>query len=120
MSPRRARAVTGDGDPAERLREHLVDTAAALVAERGTTNVTTREIARAAGVSDGVLYNYFGNKTELVVAALVRRFETVVQAAGADLPAAGTGTVEDNLVRYAEALHELIHGSLPMIAGLVT
>jgi AcrR family transcriptional regulator len=71
-------------------------------------------------VSDGVLYNYFAGKTELVVAALVRRFETVVRDAAGELPAPGAGTVEDNLLRCAEALHALVRDSLPMIAGLVT
>jgi AcrR family transcriptional regulator len=112
--------VSGDGEPAVELREHLVATAAALVAERGTTALTTREIARAAGVSDGVLYNYFADKSELVVAALVRRFETVIDDFGGDLPAPGTATVEDNLLRYVQHLHDVVRETLPMVAGLVT
>jgi AcrR family transcriptional regulator len=116
MSPRRAKAIGVDGD----LREHLVATAARLVAERGTTAVTTREIARAAGVSDGVLYNYFADKSELVVAGLVRRFEGIARQAAGELPAAGTGDVAENLVRYAAALHDLVSEGLPVVAGLVT
>ena len=111
--------MTGDGDPAVQLREHLVASAAALVAERGTTAVTTREIARAAGVSDGVLYNYFADKSELIVAALVRRFETIGARSWSDLPQPGTGTLQDNLVEYAGALHSLVRDTLPMLAGLV-
>jgi AcrR family transcriptional regulator len=111
--------VTGDGDPAASLREHLVATAASLLAERQVSAITTRDIARAAGVSDGVLYNYFADKSELLVAGLVRRFETVVARFGADLPEAGTGTLEDNLVAYLQALYDLSRDSFPMIAGLV-
>lgn len=112
--------MTGEGDPAVRLREHLVETAASLLAERRASAVTTRDIARAAGVSDGVLYNYFADKNELLVAGLVRRFETVVSAFGGDLPAAGTGSVEDNLLAYVQAMYDLSRDSFPMIAGLVT
>lgn len=119
MSPRRARAVTGDGDPAADLREHLVSTAASLLAERQVSAITTRDIARAAGVSDGVLYNYFADKSELLVAGLVRRFETVVARFGADLPVPGTGALEGNLVTYLQALYDLSRDSFPMIAGLV-
>jgi AcrR family transcriptional regulator len=116
MSPRRAKVLGDSGD----LRTHLVESAARLVAERGTTSVTTREIARAAGVSDGVLYNYFADKGELIVAGLVRRFEVVAARTAGSLPRAGDGDVEENLVAYAEALHDLVRETLPMIAGLVT
>ena len=120
MSPRRARAVTGEGDPAAQLRERLVDTAAALVADGQVSAITTRQIARAAGVSDGVLYNYFADKNELVVAALVRHFETVVSRSHGELPIAGSGTVADNLLTYGEALYNLSRDTFPMIAGLIT
>jgi AcrR family transcriptional regulator len=112
--------VSGEGDPAVRLREHLVETAASLLAERQVAAITTRDIARAAGVSDGVLYNYFADKNELLVAGLVRRFETVVAAFGGDLPAPGQGDVADNLLAYAQAMYDLSRDSFPMIAGLVT
>lgn len=115
MSPRRTRAAPGDAD----LRQHLIDTAAALLAQRPVMAVTTRDIARAAGVSDGVLYNYFDDKSALLVAALVRRFESVVTDAGHDLPTAGTGTVPDNLRASARALYDLSRASFPMLAGLV-
>ena len=111
--------MTGDGAPAASLREHLVETAASLLAERQVSAITTRDIARSAGVSDGVLYNYFADKSELLVAGLVRRFETVVARFAVDLPAPGTGTVEDNLVAHLRALYDLTRDGFPMIAGLV-
>lgn len=121
MSPRRARAVrsrVGD-DPATALREHLIDTAEKLLAERQVGTITTRDIARAAGVSDGVLYNYFADKHELLVAALVRRYAGSVAQFETDLPAPGTGSVEDNLVVYAKATVDLVAETLPTAAGLL-
>src|SRR5512140_2747206 len=56
MSPRRAKAVVdrvGD-DPATALRELLIDAVDRLLAQGSITAITTRDIARAAGVSDGV------------------------------------------------------------------
>jgi AcrR family transcriptional regulator len=121
MSPRRARAVrsrVGD-DPATALREHLIATAEKLLGERQVATLTTRDIARAAGVSDGVLYNYFADKHELLVAALVRRYAASVAQYEADLPAPGTGSVEDNLLVYAKATVDLVAETLPTAAGLL-
>ena len=107
-------------DPAVALRELLIDTAEKLLAERQVSAITTRDIARAAGVSDGVLYNYFSDKYELLVAALVRRYEASLERFGADLPAAGTATVEENLNTYLRAALELVTTTLPAVSGLMS
>ncbi|MGK5558533.1 helix-turn-helix domain-containing protein, partial [Actinomadura kijaniata] len=93
MSPRRAAAL---GDDGRSLRDHLITTAARLIAERGTAGLTVRAIAREAGVSDGVLYNHFADKEELLALALHAHAHTVAAALG-DPPAPGTGTVAANL-----------------------
>ncbi|MFI7067150.1 TetR/AcrR family transcriptional regulator [Kribbella sp. NPDC050124] len=122
MSPRRAKAVRGrvGDDPATALREHLIDTAEKLLGERQVSTITTRDIARSAGVSDGVLYNYFAAKHELLVAALVRRYAGSVTRFDTDLPVAGSGTVEDNLIAYAQAAVDLVTETLPTAAGLMS
>ncbi len=122
MSPRRARAVRSrvDDDPATALREHLIDTAEKLLGERQVSTITTRDIARAAGVSDGVLYNYFAAKHDLLVAALVRRYAESLTRFETELPAPGTGSVEDNLVAYAQAAVDLVSETLPTAAGLMS
>lgn len=122
MSPRRARAVQGrvGDDPAVALRELLIDTAEKLLAERQVSAITTRDIARTAGVSDGVLYNYFSDKHELLIAALVRRYEASLVRFGADLPAPGTSTVEENLTTYLRAALELVTSTLPAVSGLMS
>jgi Bacterial regulatory proteins, tetR family len=56
------------------LRELLIVTAEKLLAERQVSTITTGDIARTAGVSDGVLYTYLADKNDLLVAALVRRY----------------------------------------------
>ncbi|NKZ06098.1 TetR/AcrR family transcriptional regulator [Actinomadura latina] len=115
MAPRKAAALRA-GD--RTLREHLIDTAERMMAERGTAGLTVRAIAREAGVADGVLYNHFADKEELLAHALRARAESVARTLG-PLPEAGTGTVEENLrayVAYGLTLHE---GLLPALAGLV-
>jgi AcrR family transcriptional regulator len=120
MSPRRAAAVKEtEGDPGIALREHLVASAQTLLAEREVTTITARDLAREAGVSDGVLYNYFADKNELLLTALLRRFDELLDDFGADLPAPGTGSVEENVRKYAEALYTFDVDGFPMLAKLL-
>jgi AcrR family transcriptional regulator len=116
MSPRKA-AVLRDGE--QSLREHLIATAERLLSERGTAGLTVRAIAREAGVADGVLYNHFADKEELLALALYAHVRTVERGLG-DLPEPGGGSVEENLrthLAYGLALHRAI---LPAFAGLLT
>lgn len=106
-------------DPATAMRDHLIEAAERLLAERPATTITTRDLARAAEVSDGVLYNYFTDKNDLLVAALIRRYGRLVARFDADLPKPGTGTVEGNLRGYAMAALALVTESLPMAGGLI-
>ena len=121
MSPRRAKAVRGrvGDDPAVALRDHLIDTAERLLAERPVTGITTRELARAAEVSDGVLYNYFADKNELLLAALVRRYGRMLSEFLSELPEPGQGTVAANLTRFATRALDLIGQALPAATGLL-
>ncbi|WP_410582208.1 TetR/AcrR family transcriptional regulator [Amycolatopsis sp. lyj-108] len=117
MSPRKAAALrhTEDG---RSLREHLIATAADLISASGTAELTVRAIARAAGVADGVLYNHFSDKEELLANALAEHVRRV-EAGLDELPAPGSGTVEANLraqLSYGLALHKEI---LPAFAGLL-
>jgi AcrR family transcriptional regulator len=51
-------------------RKHLVETAIRLFTEGSYHGTTTSEIARAAGVSEPILYRHFASKRELYLAAL--------------------------------------------------
>jgi AcrR family transcriptional regulator len=46
----------------EEVRRALLDAAQRLIAERGPGNVTLREIAEAAGVNFGLVYQYLGTR----------------------------------------------------------
>jgi AcrR family transcriptional regulator len=115
MSPRRAAALRG-GDRS--LREHLIATAERMIAERGAAGLTVRAIARAAGVADGVLYNHFADKEELLAHALRARADAIGRTLD-PLPEPGAGTVEDNLRAYVAHGLILHNGLLPALTGLV-
>ncbi|MER7547817.1 helix-turn-helix domain-containing protein [Spirillospora sp. NPDC127506] len=115
MSPRKAAALRA-GDRS--LREHLIATAERMMAERGAAGLTVRAIAREAGVADGVLYNHFADKEELLAHALRARAESVERSLD-PLPEPGSGTIEENLRAYVR--HGLVahNALLPAVAGLV-
>lgn len=117
MSPRKAAALRGHDD--RTLRDHLLVTAEQLIAREGTVGLTVRAIARAAGVADGVLYNYFTDKDDLLAAALRAHVDAVERTLG-ELPEPGSNTVEANLrthLGYGLALHDAI---LPAFLGLLS
>jgi AcrR family transcriptional regulator len=120
MSPRPARALRGrvGDDPAIALRDLLIDTAERLIGERPPSSLTTREIARAAGVSDGVLYNYFADKNDLVLTALVRRHTRTLGSYDLALPEPGSGDVVENLTACARAAIDLVGRTLPAAGAL--
>ena len=51
-------------------RRHLIETALRVFSEGSYRGTTTAEIARAAGVSEPILYRHFASKRELYLAAL--------------------------------------------------
>ncbi|MER5266298.1 helix-turn-helix domain-containing protein [Actinosynnema sp. NPDC002837] len=113
MAPRRAAALR-DGDVS--LRDHLIAAATRLIAERGTAGLTVRDIARAADVAVGVLYNHFADKEELLALALHEHVREVERRVGRP---ATDGTLAENLhafVTHALAVHAAF---LPAFAGLI-
>jgi AcrR family transcriptional regulator len=53
-----------------RMRELIADTARRLFAERGFDAVTVAQVARAADVSEGTVFNYFPTKEDLFYAGM--------------------------------------------------
>jgi AcrR family transcriptional regulator len=116
MSPRRASALR-EGD--QSLRDHLIAAAEALIGRRGTAGLTVRDIAREAKVADGVLYNHFTDKEDLLAQALHAHVRSVEGSLG-PLPArAGEGTVADGLRAFVEHGLRLHVAILPAFAGLL-
>lgn len=58
--------------PAAERREQLLDTAARLFAERGYAGATTAELAKAAGVTEPIIYRHFASKRDLFIALIDR------------------------------------------------
>jgi AcrR family transcriptional regulator len=57
---------------AEERREQLIDTALCVFAEKGWDATSIPDLARAAGIAQGLMYHYFRNKEELLLAVIQR------------------------------------------------
>jgi AcrR family transcriptional regulator len=116
MSPRQPAVLRDSGD--RDLRRYLITTAARLIGERGSAGLSVRDIAREAQVADGVLYNYFEDKDDLLARALLMHVGSVMTAIPA-MPAAGTGSVAGNLQQFIDLGIETLMQVTPAFAGLL-
>ncbi|MFC5823312.1 TetR/AcrR family transcriptional regulator [Nonomuraea insulae] len=96
-------------------RDVILDAAAQVMAERGLANVTTRQIARAAGFTEAALYKHFANKADLLVAVIRERspgFGELAQALR------GGSGLEDDLTAVARAAIDFYRDGFPMFASI--
>jgi AcrR family transcriptional regulator len=85
-----ARAVTG-------TRDRILEAALRCFSERGTSRVSVRELAEAAGVTVPGLYYHFGSKSELIRAVYAARADAVEGVPDAPV----STTVEGRIVEQA-------------------
>jgi AcrR family transcriptional regulator len=62
-----------------RRRGEILAAAARVFADKGYANTTTRELADAADIAEGTLYNYFGGKREILL-AIVNETQDPIEA----------------------------------------
>jgi TetR/AcrR family fatty acid metabolism transcriptional regulator len=115
---------TGPLSRRERLRrereQRILDAAAAVFAQKGYHRATVRDIAVAADVADGTIYNYFENKFDLLLALLAQIAE--LQQLPGELALGLQGEVrdffvaafQDRLRRIAEG-EEMLQAVLPQV-----
>ena len=93
------------------MRQHLIDIAKALMAEKGYTAVGLAELVAAAGVPKGSFYYYFKSKEEFGQALLDDYFSTYLQTVDALL--GGPGNARERLLAYFDYWSATQAGSAP-------
>jgi AcrR family transcriptional regulator len=83
-------------------REQLLDSGARLLAERPFDEVSIEQIARAAGVSKGLLYHYFPTKKDFIVAAIERGQEELAELTAPDPDLPPTAQLDASLDRFLD------------------
>jgi TetR/AcrR family fatty acid metabolism transcriptional regulator len=87
-------------------RAQIIGAAAKVFAEKGFHRATTKEIARAAGVSEGTIYNYFDSKAGLLIGLMTRL--THLDHLGGELTDALQSDVRDFFVDMFRCRLEII------------
>ncbi|WP_250035005.1 TetR/AcrR family transcriptional regulator [Paractinoplanes maris] len=100
-------------------RDRIVTAAAEVIRDRGLARATTKEIARAAGLSEAALYKHFRDKTDIFLAVLGERGPTTLVTVLAGLPGrAGREPVETVLREVVLAAADFYDQAFPMAASL--
>jgi AcrR family transcriptional regulator len=94
-------------------RERILDAAAEVMRARGAARATTKEIARAAGYSEALLYKHFRDKEELLLFVLKERMP-----AFRGTMAAGEGEVAANLAAFVHRALNFYLRAFPMMASM--
>jgi len=81
-------------------KQHILDKAAEVFANRGLASTKISDLAEAAGISQGLLYRYFGSKEDVFIELLERAVHGAIQRAQAALEIPGTPW--DRLLRLTE------------------
>ncbi len=99
-----------------RRKKEILAAAARIFAEKGYANATTREIAEAADLAEGTLYNYYGGKREILLAIL----DETLAVVDAMFERAGPLETRQDAVALVEQGYALLLDALPFVRTLVT
>jgi AcrR family transcriptional regulator len=108
-------AKRGRGRPSTGAREAIVAAALELIGDHGLARLTTREIARRAGVSEASVFYHYGDKIGLLQAAVLaglgplKSLDPGTPAGHSDRPLAET------LLQTAAALESFFDRALPLL-----
>ena len=100
------------------LKNKIVEATERVLLTNGLAKTTTKEIARAAGCSEGSLYNHFRNKEDIFLHVLQGKLKNLMGALTLLQSLAGKETVRRNLKQVALAALEDYHSSMPLICSI--
>jgi len=98
-------------------RAQILDAATRVFAEKGFTRATIRDVARAAGIADGTIYNYFANKDDLLIGLLDRLNDT--ERRPASLALAATAPLADHIRAYVRERVEALWSNADLFRAVL-
>jgi AcrR family transcriptional regulator len=100
-------------------RDRILDAAADVMTRLGLARTTTKEIARAAGCSEALLYKHFRDKEEIFLGVLKERLPNLTTTLAALPERAGTGSVRDRLIEVVELAVRFYQGGLAIGSSML-
>jgi AcrR family transcriptional regulator len=98
-------------------RERILAAAREVMLAKGLVRATTKEIARAAGVSEGTLYNHFANKEDLFLCTLNQLSSGFVTLMRGLHELVGSSTVQSVLAEVGRSALDFYGEAIPMGAS---
>ncbi len=103
------------GRPPSGGREAIVDAALAILREHGIANLTSREVAARAGVSDASVYYHFGDRAGLLQAVFQQGMKPLLFMTGLDVetlePIAVIKAALASLERFFDDVVPVLHAA---------
>lgn len=96
-------------------RRKILEVTERLIQMKGLARVTTRDIARESGLSEGALYRHFEHKEEIFLTVVSEHLPAVLDVVRAHEP--GTGIVSENLAAIAVAIMHYYGHHFPLSAA---
>lgn len=109
--------VASTGGEAEAIREHILDAALRVIQGEGLAAASTRAIASEAGIAPGTLYNYFGDRLQLLAQTILRRIYSLSQPIGEVELNVGKGSIASNLHAFVRHSGIVMDELVPLIAS---
>jgi AcrR family transcriptional regulator len=103
----------------ESTRDRILDAAADVMTRLGLAKATTKEIARAAGCSEALLYKHFREKEEIFLGVLKNRLPSLTATLAALPDQAGTGSVRERLVEVVDLAVRFYEGGLAIGSSML-
>lgn len=112
------RSTSARTAPDDRRRQ-ILDAACTLFAHHGYAGTTTKAIAGAAGITEGLIYHYFGGKADLLAEVVHQRSDLLNQVRTL-LRDEGDAPVERTMPLIARGWVELVHRQGDLVITMVS
>jgi AcrR family transcriptional regulator len=99
-------------------RDRILDGALEVMRSRGLARATTKEIARAAGVSEALIYKLFADKTDVLLCVFAERLPWGMALREDVTDHVGKRTVAENLTRMLIEIEQIFDASMPIAMAL--
>lgn len=99
-------------------REKLIAAAETVLRERGLAHLSTREVARTAGVAEGALYHHFADKNALLLAVIGKHGPQYLETIRGLPLQVGLRTVRANLDEVAWGFYGFHRHAIPITCSL--
>lgn len=99
-------------------RQNIICATESLLRTHGLARLTTRNIAREAGVAEGLIYHHFKDKAELIHEVVEQRVHAVKNVLQHLPLKVGLGTLSGNLDEVLQAVYDTHYEIVPIVCSI--